>query len=143
MTRIASSPFNIWEDILDTNTKEIEKCLDNFVSALSKTKEKMHLKQLDKDFETAAKNRLSIPKDTKGFLRQNFDLSVQIVDKPGVLAKITQVLAAANINVKDIEILKIREGDAGTLRLSLETESDRHCAFDLLEQNDLKCRLRN
>ncbi len=143
MTRIASSPYTIWEDILDTNSAEIETCLDDFILALSHTKEKMRAGQLNNDFETAAKNRLNIPKDTKGFIRQHFDLSVQIEDKPGVLARITKVLADASINVKDIEILKIREGDAGTLRLSFETQSARQNALELLEQNAFKCRLRN
>jgi len=68
-------------------------------------------------------------------LRPHFDISIVIEDKPGMIASIATILADEKINIKDIEILKIREGDAGTMRLAFETAKDREAALLLLAQN--------
>ena len=132
LTRIASSPYKIWKDIIETNKEEILNSLDSFIDCLNKTKNKIEKGDLSKDFHNAMINRLSIPRDTKGFLHSHFDLSVQVEDKPGVIATIASALAAEKINIKDIEVLKVREGDAGTIRLSFETEKAREKAHELL-----------
>jgi prephenate dehydrogenase len=36
-----------------------------------------------------------------------------------MLARITTALADKNINISDIEVLKVREGEAGTIRLAV------------------------
>ncbi len=43
-------------------------------------------------------------------------------DEPGVISKISSKLFEAGINIKDIELLKIREGSGGTFRLAFESE---------------------
>jgi len=142
ITRIASSPYTIWKDIIETNKEEILNSLDSFIDCLNKTKNKIEKGDLSKDFHNAMINRLSIPRDTKGFLHSHFDLSVQVEDKPGVIAVISSALAAEEINIKDIEVLKVREGDAGTIRISLETEKAREKAHELLNSIGYTCRQR-
>lgn len=132
MTRIASSPYFIWKDIVETNRDEILKFLDEFIQALKSMRTSIESLELAEAFENAARNRLSIPKDTKGFLKPHYDLLVRVEDKPGVIASISTELANASINIKDIEILKVREGEAGTLRLSLETPNIREKAAQRL-----------
>lgn len=143
MTRIASSPYVIWEDIIHTNRDQIIYFLDAFIESLKTTREKILNDGLADEFETAIANRLSIPRDTKGFLRSHYDLSVEVEDKPGVFASIANALAKANINIKDIEVLKVREGDSGTFRLSFESESSRTQAQDILKQIGFTSRARN
>jgi len=46
-------------------------------------------------------------------------------DEPGVLAKLTNALFEEGINIKDIELLKIREGTGGTFRLSFEYPNEK------------------
>ena len=46
----------------------------------------------------------------KGFLHPLAELYVFVKDKPGMMAKMTAVLAKAEINIKDIELVKVREG---------------------------------
>jgi prephenate dehydrogenase len=125
MTRIASSPYDIWEPVLQTNRREILALIDEFAAQLERMKTNLEKDGLKKQFENAAGYRMSIPKDTKGFLRPHYDLLVRVEDKPGVIASIASVLSEQGINIKDIEILKVREGDAGTLRLSFETPDAR------------------
>jgi prephenate dehydrogenase len=94
-------------------------------------------------FEDAAHHRLSIPRDTKGFLRPHYDLSIRVEDKPGVIAKISSALAEEQINIKDIEVLKVREGDSGTIRISLETPEDREQAQSILKKIGYSSSFRN
>ena len=98
---------------------------------------------LSDDFQNAAWQRSSIPRDTKGFLRPQFDLFISLEDKPGVIAAIAGALAAAGMNIKDIEVVKVREGEAGTLRLALETREDRDKARQILTDLDYTVRLRD
>ena len=142
MTRIASSPYSIWEDIISTNSEEILKLIDAFIVAMKETRTRLLNHQLEEAFESSAKNRLSIPRDTKGFLRSHYDLSVEVEDKPGVFASIANALADSKINIKDIEVLKIREGDSGTFRLSFESDEDRSLAQTILKQIGFNSRAR-
>ncbi|MCD6165655.1 prephenate dehydrogenase [bacterium] len=142
ITRIASSPYEIWHDICQTNAQKISQFIDRFINKLSQLKTLLETNQLNKQFDNAARNRLSIPRDTKGFLKPLFDLILAVEDKPGVIATISTTLAERNINIKDIEVLKVREGEGGTIRLALETEADRDLATALLQEKGFSCRKR-
>lgn len=143
MTRIASSSYSIWNDILDTNQPEIIHFLNSLINELEQTRDKLSTGDLAEYFHDAGRHRLSIPRDTRGFLRPNYDLSIRVEDKPGVIADIATALAQLEINIKDIEVLKVREGDAGTIRLSLETQEERLKAQQILTDIGISSRLRN
>lgn len=127
MTRIASSDFSIWEKIIAFNKDEIIEAIESMKDELDIMEELIkdgnyHL--LAEKFEKARIKRDEIPKDTKGFLTQLYDLFVFVTDQPGVISRISTALFNNNINIKDIELLKIREGTGGTFRLSFESEED-------------------
>jgi len=142
MTRIASSPYEIWKDVISTNQKEMMAFLDEFIDQLKKTKENLKNQDLSTDFKNAARNRLSIPSDTRGFLLPHYDLSVRVEDKPGEIAEMATILAKQKINIKDIEVLKVREGDAGVIRFSFETEEARKTAQQLFKEIGYESRCR-
>jgi prephenate dehydrogenase len=142
MTRIASSPFTIWEHIRETNSDMIALYIDEYINELQKIKSILTQDQLGEYFNEASKNRLSIPKDTKGFLKPQFEISVSVEDKPGVFALITNALAEEKINIKDIEVLKIREDEGGTLRLAFSQLEDQNRAVELLREKGLDCNYR-
>lgn len=139
MTRIASSPFSMWQDICETNTENIVHIIDDFIFELNQFKDSFSQPKLKEQFEKAATARLSIPKDTKGFIHPNFDITVIVEDEPGVIAKIAVTLADKNINIRDIEILKVRLLEGGTMRLSLESEKERDAAIALLKKKGFNC----
>jgi prephenate dehydrogenase len=141
MTRIASSPYQIWQDILTTNQEKIVHFIDQLIAGLKDTRAKLASQQLGDDFENAARTRSTIPLNTKGFLHPHFDLSLNVEDKPGVIAKIAVALAKENINIKDIEVLKVREGEFGSLRISLETPEERKKAAQLLASIGISTRI--
>ena len=122
MTRIASSRFSMWKDILSANKKEIGKALRLFINQLEKiaTTVDSNPSRLSAEFKTSRNLRLHIPQSMKGFMSPLIDLSVFVEDKPGELARLTSSLAKKKINIKDMELLKVREGRGGTFRLSFE-----------------------
>ncbi len=137
MTRIASSDFSIWEPVIKHNKDAIVKSLINFLSEFTEIDSlvmKKDLTSLEKIFETARVKRDEIPKNTKGFINPLYDLFVFVKDEPGVLSKLTSVLFENSINIKDLELLKIREGTGGTFRLSFESKSDAEKAKPLIEK---------
>ncbi len=137
LTRIASSPFDIWKPVIELNKKEIIDGLDAFVSRLNRIKNHISKNEFDllgHLFDEARKNRDEIPKDTKGFLNRLYDIFVFVNDEPGVISKISTKLFENNINIKDIELLKIREGSGGTFRLSFETAEEKERAEKLLKE---------
>ena len=124
LTRIATSRYDVWSDILRFNRAEIARALVlmtrelNSYGSMLKHSARPALRN---NFATARKLRNAIPRNMKGFLRSLSDLYVYVQDKPGVLATMTVALAKANINIKDMELLKIREGSGGTFRLSFDS----------------------
>ena len=142
MTRIASARFGIWKDICEGNSRKIIEEMDAFAVVFRDLRGAVASGRLKEAFEQAAQTRLSIPADTKGFLTPHFDISIEVEDKPGVIAAISSLLAEAAINIKDIEVLKVRENEGGTMRLSFSSETDRRRSLHLLCENGLKCSLR-
>ncbi len=127
MTRIASSDFSIWQSVINSNKGKIISAIDNYIDELHSIKimvGKSNLEKVAKKFEQARLRRDEIPKNNKGFLNPLFDLFVFVKDEPGVVSKISTTLFQNGINIKDIELLKIREGTGGTFRLSFESEKD-------------------
>lgn len=127
MTRIASSDFSIWESVISANKEKIISAIDNFIEELHTIKvmiSKSNLDNIAKKFEASRLRRDEIPKNNKGFLTPLHDLFVFVKDEPGVVSKISTTLFQNGINIKDIELLKIREGTGGTFRLSFESEKD-------------------
>ena len=120
MTRIASSPFSMWKDIIATNKPFLEEGLHEFAAILADLADRLDPETLGAAFESAAMTRSKIPQDTKGFLRPLSELLVVVEDRPGVIARIAVPLADVGINIQDIEVLKVREDEGGTLRLAFK-----------------------
>ena len=135
MTRIAASDFKMWESVIIQNKREILIALDKFSLELNKVKsliQKDKFNDLGDKFEEARKSRDEIPQNIKGFLKPLHDIYVFVKDEPGVISKISTALYEQNINIKDMELLKIREGTGGTFRLSFELSSEAERAEKLI-----------
>lgn len=137
LTRIASSNFDIWKSIIELNKNDILSSIDTFQKNLDRIKEMVDeeaFASLRSNFEKAKLNRESIPENKKGFINPLFDLFIFINDEPGILHKITKTLAEKDINIKDIELQKIRENVGGTFRLSFSSKSELDEAKILLKK---------
>ena len=121
MTRIASSPYSVWRDIITTNRDIIDELLHKFLDHIRFTLDNLGDETLAKVFKSSAEIRGEIPRDTKGFLSRLWDVLVVVEDQPGVIVGVCAPLGEKGMNVQDIEVVKVREGDGGTLRLSFRT----------------------
>ncbi|MCK5057240.1 MAG: prephenate dehydrogenase/arogenate dehydrogenase family protein [Candidatus Aminicenantes bacterium] len=132
LTRIAQGSYSVWSNIIRDNKSSIIEALDNLIKYLKTFKERLKQDDFKDELHNAQKTRLKMPAGTKGFINPLVDIRLELEDKPGMLADITSILAAENINIKDIAILKIRENLAGVLQLSFEDRKIAHKASELL-----------
>ncbi|HCA80615.1 MAG TPA: prephenate dehydrogenase/arogenate dehydrogenase family protein [Bacteroidetes bacterium] len=136
LTRIASSRPEIWHDILAFNRDEIGRALDLMISELLSYRRALRAKgkPFARMFNEARRIRSRIPKSMKGFLYPLKEVYVFVEDQPGMLAKLTVSLTRAKINIKDLELMKIREGRGGTFRLAFESREVAARAVGVLQK---------
>lgn len=137
LTRIASSRFDIWQDILPANAQSIQASLRLLIDELrsyDKTLGSQKISLLQSRFQQSRRLRNSIPKNMKGFLHPLAEVYVVVKDQPGVLAKMTTALFKAKLNIKDMELLKIREGSGGTFRLAFDSKEIARKAMSVLRK---------
>ncbi len=145
VTRIASGHPGMWRDICITNKDKILQVLKVFRAALAVLEQDIvncDGEQLQRQFERAKQLRAAIPAKLKGYLPVLHELVLTVPDKPGVLAGITSALADVGININDIEILRVREGDGGTVRLGFGTLQDQEKAYIVLHSRGISVKKR-
>ena len=142
MTRIASSPYGMWDDIFCTNGDVVREAIDAFINRLHEVRDAVGDATLGDVFDVANVTRETIPKDTKGFIRRLSEVLVVVEDTPGVIARIAVALADIDINIRDIEVMKVREGEGGTLRLAFEDDAAAATAIRRLEDIGFSARKR-
>ncbi|WP_049752049.1 prephenate dehydrogenase [Carboxydothermus hydrogenoformans] len=145
LTRIAASSPELWSEILLYNREEVAKSIDLFIGELLTLKNLLmagNKNEISAFLKEGQEFRTNLNQNGKGYLLPLYDLTANIPDRPGMLAKVTGLLARFNINIKDIEILKAREGDGGVLKLSFATFEERQKAFSLLEKEGYRPVLR-
>jgi len=143
MTRIASAPYALWNDILSTNKHSIRPYLEEFRGILSDIETGLMADTLGPIFENAVQTRCGIPQGNKGFIIEPNDILVVAKDQPGIIAELSTALAREQINIKDIEVLKVREGEAGTIRLAFESQTIARKAVSILTGLGFVARERN
>lgn len=142
LTRIASSPYEVWRDICITNRESIVQMVDRYIERLRGLRQALLEDQLQGEFEEANRTRATIPANSKGFLSPLYEISVLAQDRPGTIAHISTAIAEEGINIKDIEVLKVREGEGGTIRLCFETQAEADRAMEILREAGFEARRR-
>ncbi len=142
LTRIASSPFAMWRDICQTNATPIREMIDAYLHALAALRENVDREALSKIFDYANRIRGGIPKDSKGFLHPLHEILLVAEDKPGVIADVASRLSDQGINIEDIEVLKVREGEGGTIRMGFGQRESAKRSVDILRDTGYQVRLR-
>lgn len=141
LTRIASSPFApVWKDICGTNGDRITDMISQFRQHLAQVTERVGDDALAQNFDYANRVRDTIPRDAKGFLHRLSEILVVCEDKPGVIAQIATILSTRDVNINDIEVVKVREGEGGTLRLGFEDDAAADLALRILTEHDYRAR---
>lgn len=134
MTRIAGSPFGTWGPILRDNRDAVAAVLEAFAGRLLEVRREVldGPRGLEAAFERAGRTRAALPASSKGFLAPLADVVVWADDRPGFLHGLTGAVAAAGLNLKDAELLRVRSGEVGTFRFGFETAADADRAVEAL-----------
>lgn len=139
-TRIAAGNPLMWRDIFLSNQdmvlraiKEFRSQLDLMESAILKNDGENIILKL----QQAREVRQSIPAKTKGYLPALFEITVTVPDRPGVIAEISGWLGKEGINITDIEILRVREGEGGTMRLAFAHQWEQEQALFILREKGI------
>lgn len=136
-TRIADADPDIWWEIFDTNAREVLKAADRFSRQMRTIVSAIRLrdeKRVKSSIARGAALRRRIPKIGRGLLRAAFELVVNIPDKPGAIARLVVPLSRRGINIADIEVLHVREGEEGNIRLAFRAAAERAAAVRYLRK---------
>lgn len=138
MTRIASSDFGIWEPVIKNNSTEILEALEQVRAQIRLIEESIRhdsYTSLGNAFKLANLNKERVAKYNKGFSSPLYELFVYVYDHPGIISKISTSLYEVGINIKDIELLKFRQGKGGAFKIAFETEDEAQTANNILTKN--------
>lgn len=144
-TRITASPPEIWLDILTANREAVLEMLRRFRTTLTEIEREVEEgdhEGLRRGLLDARRIREQLPRRPKGLLPAYFELVVTVQDRPGVIGGLAGLLGERGINIQDIEILRLREGEGGTIRLGFATEGECGEAFSFLKANGYKVQRR-
>ncbi len=127
ITRISSSSATMWEHICMTNTENILKLLDQYLTDLHAVRDQIaerDAKAIHRFFDEARIYRDSFVDVSSGPIKKSYVIHVEIPDEPGALATIVSLLAYQRISIKNIGITHNREVETGSLMIELYEESD-------------------
>lgn len=143
LTRVASGDPRMSRDMLFTNRAAVLEALRRFREQLGSLESLLaEPDALLARAEAAKRARDGIPIVRRGLLPARFEATVAVLDQPGELAKITRALADAGINIKDLEVLSVRES-GGALRLAFESAEQLRGAAAVLAAGGYQVRMRN
>ena len=140
-TRIASSTPELWEDIIFSNRDILLDKLDGFIAHLTDIKSALQngdIPAMHEKLSRAKTIRDLIPRASRGLMPGFSDIICIVPDRPGIIGFLGSILDQHNINIVDIEILRVREGDGGTIRLGVPSPDDAEQAVQALLANNIK-----
>lgn len=136
ITRISSSSPVMWEQICLENKDNIIHLLNSYIDKLNVFKETLAISNADNInsfFSSARDYRDTFSEQTKGPIQQVYRVYADIPDVPGVIARISTLLANHNINIKNIGIVNNREFEKGALRIEFYDYDSLHKASYVLQ----------
>ncbi|BDG16873.1 prephenate dehydrogenase [Thermus brockianus] len=134
LTRVASGSPRMSRDMVVENKEALKEAIEELRAVLWELEGLLDEPEaLLGVAEEAKRTRDSLPIVRRSLLPEMYDLVVQVPDRPGEIARIATALGEAGVNIKDIEVLTIREA-AGALRLSFATREEREEARRVLTQ---------
>ncbi|MGE5397492.1 MAG: prephenate dehydrogenase [Chitinophagales bacterium] len=144
-TRIASGDPDLWTGILLSNRRFLAAYLDKFIDQIQEIRDSVVGGENDKIrlfLETGRQLRDSLPARRKGLIPSSQDVICIVPDRPGVIGDLGSWLGNCGVNIADIEILRVREGDGGTIRLGVATEEEGQKAVKALKENGVRAWLK-
>ncbi|MDI9470219.1 MAG: prephenate dehydrogenase/arogenate dehydrogenase family protein [Bacillota bacterium] len=137
ITRIAASDGALWRGICLENRGPLLESLTRFETEMARFRAALEADDpaaLEALFAAAAQSRAGIPASGHGALPIDASLSLDILDCPGSLARITTLLGDAGISIRNLAILHARQYEGGRLRVYLGERGQLGLAQAILER---------
>ncbi|MBB6096652.1 prephenate dehydrogenase [Deinobacterium chartae] len=142
LTRVASGDPRMSRDMVLANREALREAATRFQRSLEHLLELLDTPEaLLEAAEEGKRTRDSLPVVRRSLLPPLFDLVVAVPDQPGQLGRITQVLGEHGVNIKNIEVLAIRD-QGGAVRLGFATLEEMEQARELLHDVGYRSRTR-
>jgi prephenate dehydrogenase len=138
MTRLAGANATVWSDIFLGNADEIAGALDGLRASLDELAQALRngdRKRIEETIATAAAARERL--ESFAYRTAPAELNrirIRVPDQPGVLARITQILGAAQINLEDFELRHVSPEYGGVLVILVAGAENAARARELLRR---------
>ena len=136
-TRLALGHEEVWCPILTMNAPALLNALRAFRRLLDQMEQALASGDgaaIEDALARARRVRAALRLPAKGYGQPTWDLVVRLPDRPGAIAAVSGALGERQINIADIEILRVREGEAGTLRLGFGSQQAMQAALAVLRE---------
>jgi prephenate dehydrogenase len=138
MTRVAGANPAIWSDIFLENADELASSLSSHADAATDVVRALRDRDrafLERWIEQAGAAKAQMDEVAyRTDARQLHRIRVRVPDKPGVLARITQTLGAAGINIEDFELRHVSPEYGGVLVVLVAGSENLELARTLLRR---------
>ncbi len=138
MTRVAGANPDVWADIFVANGELIAAALESLASELADVERALRAGERDffehwiEDVASARTRMLEYAYRTDA--KQLNRIRVRVPDKPGVLARITQTLGTAGVNIEDFELRHVSPEYGGVLVILVAGAENAELARTLLRR---------
>lgn len=136
-TRIAAGNPGMWRDIFMANREFILEAISAFGKRIGEFREAVESGDSDKVYrllDRARNLKAGMPGRARGYLPALWEIVATVPDHPGIIGRLAGILGDAGININDIEILRVREGEGGTIRLGFSSGGEQERALSLLRE---------
>jgi prephenate dehydrogenase len=138
MTRLAGANAAVWSDIFLGNADQIVTALGGFRTSLDELEQSLRAGDRDSieaSIAAAAEARAQLESFAYQTEPEQLNrIRVRVPDRPGVLARITQILGAASINIEDFELRHVSPEYGGVLVILVAGSDNAARARELLRR---------
>jgi prephenate dehydrogenase len=133
LTRVASGSPEMSRDMVLENRGAVREALADLARVVDRLAQELDQPEaLLASAQRAKRTRDALPIVRRSMLPRVFDVVVAIPDRPMELAKLLGVLGGHAINVRDVEVLKIRETGGEAIRVGVGSAEERERAIEAL-----------
>ncbi|RMH53387.1 MAG: prephenate dehydrogenase/arogenate dehydrogenase family protein [Deinococcus-Thermus bacterium] len=133
LTRVASGSPRMSRDMVVANKEALKEAVEDLRAVLLELENLLERPEaLLEVAQEAKRTRDALPIVRRSLLPVMHELVVQVPDKPGQIARVSTALGEAGINIKNFEVLAIRD-EGGAIRMGFATLEEREQARQILQ----------
>lgn len=140
LTRVASGSPRMSRDMVVANKQALREAIEDLRAVMLELENLLDFpERLLEVAQEAKRTRDSLPIVKRSLLPVMNELVVQVPDKPGQIAAVSTALGNAGVNIKNFEVLAIRD-EGGAIRMGFATPEEREQARQILQGIGYKVR---